>query len=639
MVTIPLGALTYSLTVTGTEDQGRWGDLDVYSGTLSVLTITGVAGITSIDASPLAAQGMGDRVLQVTTGVAPSADIELRDLILRGGRVAGFKGGGIWHQAGHLLLTNCTIFDDQGTDGGGLRIDSGFAMNGGSISSCSAFNVSSGGGAFVQASGAQFTNVLFAGNSAQNAAGLRVPLGVTVDLVHSTFTNNTASGPGGAIDVAGTCTATDCSVSANSANSGGGINIGSSGNFVARRTGIASNTAQFGGGINVNGLGMLDLTECTLDQNQSSLGGGGLSNNGSARLLRCTVSRNSSMNGSGGGIDSFGQLVVDCSTISGNRAMLGSGGGHQARGGMPQMFSSCTFAQNSAGVSGAAIFTNAGSGPPLVGLKSTLVGDNRVGPLPQSFAGVVPLGSFDFNFDSDGTCNLHAPGDQSGSVGAPWNAQLGPLQNNGGPTETHALLFCSPAIDHGNSVTIGGFLLPGDQRNLPYVGQPDAGAFEYALPFQQITPYCFGTAIGCPCSGAGGAGGHGCPSSQHASGALLVATGTASISHPSVVLHGSDMTNSFVLYFQGTTQLNGGLGFPFGDGLRCAGGTVVRLGFVQNVGGASSWPSSASAWQTGHVALTAGATRNYQGWYRDASAFCTSSTFNLTNGVQILWCP
>jgi len=46
--------------------------------------------------------------------------------------------------------------------------------------------------------------------------------------------------------------------------------------------------------------------------------------------------------------------------------------------------------------------------------------------------------------------------------------------------------------------------------------------------------------------------------------------------------NGSQMTNSSALYFQGTTQMAGGAGIAFGDGLRCAGGSIVRLGTKTN---------------------------------------------------------
>jgi hypothetical protein len=122
-------------------------------------------------------------------------------------------------------------------------------------------------------------------------------------------------------------------------------------------------------------------------------------------------------------------------------------------------------------------------------------------------------------------------------------------------------------------------------------------------------------------------------------GGKLVATGNPSLANDSIVLGGSDMPSSSALYFQGTTQLNGGAGSAFGDGLRCAGGTIVRLLTLTNVGGASQYPPvgapSVSVW--GNV--LAPGTRTYQVWYRNAAAFCTAATFNLTNGWEIAWMP
>jgi len=38
-------------------------------------------------------------------------------------------------------------------------------------------------------------------------------------------------------------------------------------------------------------------------------------------------------------------------------------------------------------------------------------------------------------------------------------------------------------------------------------------------------------------------------------------------------------------------------------------------------------------------ALVGGETRVYPAWYRGAAAFGTSATFNLTNGVRVVWTP
>jgi len=99
------------------------------------------------------------------------------------------------------------------------------------------------------------------------------------------------------------------------------------------------------------------------------------------------------------------------------------------------------------------------------------------------------------------------------------------------------------------------------------------------------------------------------------------------------------MPDSSVLYFQGTAQVASGAGAPFGDGLRCVAGTVVRLGTKSNSGGGSSFPSGADPAISVKGMTSAGATLNYQVWYRNSAAFCSASTFNLTNAVQAVWQP
>jgi hypothetical protein len=153
--------------------------------------------------------------------------------------------------------------------------------------------------------------------------------------------------------------------------------------------------------------------------------------------------------------------------------------------------------------------------------------------------------------------------------------------------------------------------------------------------------YCFGdgSATTCPCGNASlSAARAGCTNSGGRGGALR-ATGSTSLVSDSLVLRGSGMTNSAVLYFQGTMAINGGSGVVFGDGLRCVGGTVVRLRVEHNVAGASisPRPGDPALRVSGHV--TAPGERSYQAWYRDAQSFCTPFTYNLTNGLRIVWHP
>jgi hypothetical protein len=163
------------------------------------------------------------------------------------------------------------------------------------------------------------------------------------------------------------------------------------------------------------------------------------------------------------------------------------------------------------------------------------------------------------------------------------------------------------------------------------------GAFD-VTPITTGSAFCSGDGTGtaCPCSNNGIAG-NGCANSVNANGARLVATGSASISSDLLVLAGSGMPNSSALYFQGTAQQNGGLGTLFGDGLRCAGGTNLRLGTKSNSAGASSYPVGADQPVSVRGSVFAPGTRVYQVWYRNAAAFCSIDTFNLTNGLSIAW--
>jgi hypothetical protein len=153
--------------------------------------------------------------------------------------------------------------------------------------------------------------------------------------------------------------------------------------------------------------------------------------------------------------------------------------------------------------------------------------------------------------------------------------------------------------------------------------------------------YCAGdgTATPCPCGNAG-APGNGCANSIDANGGHIGATGGASLANDTLVLAGSGMPDSSALYFQGTGQANGGLGLVFGDGLRCAGGSIVRLVTRANVAGASQYPGPGDPPVSVRGLVPAGGgVRTYQIWYRNAAAYCTPDTFNLTNAVEVSWQP
>jgi hypothetical protein len=166
-------------------------------------------------------------------------------------------------------------------------------------------------------------------------------------------------------------------------------------------------------------------------------------------------------------------------------------------------------------------------------------------------------------------------------------------------------------------------------------GGDDLDALDVRSMPQTALTYCEGTVATCPC-GNGGAPGSGCANSLFAGGATLTATGNTQVSADTVVLTGTGMPNSTCLYFQGTTRTLA----PFGDGLRCVAGAVIRLGVKINAGNTSSYPLAGDPPVSVAGAIpAAGGTRHYQIWYRNGAVFCTPATFNLTNALTIVWTP
>ncbi|MBL8860537.1 MAG: hypothetical protein JNK02_00870 [Planctomycetes bacterium] len=646
--TIILGAGTYPLTRIGTDAASAAGDLDVFN--IASLTVVGAGAATVIDAGPLAAGGGPDRVLELVASLPPNVTVELRDLTLRGGRAGGFGGGGILHEGGRLVLHNVHFFDCQaasstGNGGGGLRTNGEVVAVGGSFQACVAGAPLSSGGGVLAKSGAlvSFAGTSFVQNQAGNrGGGLRVESGASATVAGGSF-GNCGAPSGAGISVAGAATVTALFLGNTATGAGGGAGVDAGGFLELVQSVLDNNTAQSGGGVNVAGAGFLVARDTTFRSNRASFFGGGVSNGGLLELERCTLAANEASGAGGGALyhlsAQFPPVRISLCTLSGNRAPSGSGGGIHAAGAAPIEISATTIVLNSALQGGAGLHTEPGFGvPPLV--RGSLLFDNRDLNGLRRNAGGIPPAPAGPNLDSDGTCLFGDPC-LSGTPFVPLDARLGPLGFYGGPTETHELLACSPAIDAGVCDTVAGLVLPSDQRLFPRFANCDLGSFEAqpGVSSWEIVPFCFGTALSCPC-GVGGAPGHGCPNSVQPAGGLLSGSGIARVSCDTLVLTASSITNSSALLFQGTAPVNGGLGVVFGDGLRCAGGTVIRLGTLLASSGTASWPPAGGLpLSTGGVVPAVGGDRYYQVWYRNAAVFCTSATFNLTNGVRVTWCP
>ncbi|MDP6989966.1 MAG: hypothetical protein QF903_10845, partial [Planctomycetota bacterium] len=152
------------------------------------------------------------------------------------------------------------------------------------------------------------------------------------------------------------------------------------------------------------------------------------------------------------------------------------------------------------------------------------------------------------------------------------------------------------------------------------------------------TALCFGDGAGTPCPcGNDDAGGTGGCANSTGGGSTLAASGSDSIGAADLVLEASGaLPGQPGLFFQGVNFINGGSGVIFGDGLRCCGGSVVRL---QVVVPDSAGDAATSGDIGGTGGVVPGDTRCYQYWYRDPSGSPCGSGFNLGNAVQVDWQP
>src|SRR5438093_5127182 len=226
------------------------------------------------------------------------------------------------------------------------------------------------------------------------------------------------------------------------------------------RNGHAGNA---GGGIDNENNATLTITNCTISGNVAGLGGGTF-NNGVLTITSTTISGNFSSNGGAVYNSGGGTLTITNSTVSGNSASSGGG-----------IFNIAAFAITNSTLSGNSAQLGGGiSSTETVEIGNTILNAGKSGANIVNSGGTVTSHGYNLSSD-DGGGVLTGPGDQINT-----DPLLGPLQNNGGPTFTHALLPDSPAIDAGDpNFTPPPFF---DQRgpgfNRVVNGRIDKGSFE-----------------------------------------------------------------------------------------------------------------------------------------------------------------
>jgi hypothetical protein len=255
--------------------------------------------------------------------------------------------------------------------------------------------------------------------------------------------------------------------------------------------------------------GTLTMTDCTIANSSvtggDGNGGGMMENGGTANLMDCTISGNTASNRGGGLYMSKGTLNLTNCTIANSQAATGGGliatffSTNGTGGTSTTNLRNCTLSGNTATSGAGALYV--GYTKPTTGINPT--GKNSVTIVNSIMSGSIIRQTGGNATDSNEILNAtNSLFDTTPTTGAGntingtnsanlfgQNAMLGALQNNGGTTETLALLPGSPAIDMGSNALATSAGLTTDQtgRNRVVNGTVDIGAFEYQQPATTAT--------------------------------------------------------------------------------------------------------------------------------------------------------
>ena len=413
---------------------------------------------------------------------------------------AELAGAGVYNRESSPALVNVT-FNGNHSNGIGGGMNNYISSN--PLLANVAFNENTagqdGGGMYNYDSDPQLTSVTFNNNTAAFKGGGMVNFGNSLPvLVHTTFTGNSASWGAGIFNEASSPSLTDVTFQSNDASIQGGGMSNEASSPSLTNVDFIDNTAETGAGMyNLGSLSAPVLTNVTFDGNIASVDGGGLYNTFESipTLTNSTFSDNQALQG-GGMYNNNSDPVINQAVFQSNSSTFngagiynlnsqpaltnitffdngagGNGGGMYNSSSSPSLvnatfsanatdhdgggmfnfqsnptLTNVTFSGNHA-VDGSGLYNNTNSLPTLI---NTLIANSIVGGdcVNNNGASLNPASVNNLIEDSADECSL-VNGVNDNIVGS--DPSLGLLQNNGGFTQTHALLAGSPAIDAGTS--------------------------------------------------------------------------------------------------------------------------------------------------------------------------------------------
>jgi len=423
-------------------------------GAVRVLEVSAGASLT------LAVLTIADGDAANAGGILNGGTLHVSNSTLSGNKTETFaNGGGIWNTAEGTLMVRRSSFSGNGD--GNLTLGAGIYNSGRARVENSTFadNEADHGGGIFNAGRLAVRDSTFTGNSAGEGGAIH-NIAPTLSIANSSFVGNyTTEGSGGAISSRDrtTLTVANSIFSENGASDAGAI--ASEGTLIVAHSTFEGNDANGGGAI--ESLGTLTVTDSTFTGN-SAISGAGIHMIGVGTIRGSTFALNTADYAAG--IQNVGTLTVSNSTFAGNTAVIpyGGPGGAIANSGTLTLTSSTLF--GNAAPEGAGI-ANDGTAT----LNNTMIAGSQGGNCSGAFDA-----SSTSNMSNDPTCG---PGFLQVGLA---DLNLGPLGDNGGPTQTIALGPGSVAIDAGDNAAAAGLIT--DQRGPGYPrivnGRVDIGAFE-----------------------------------------------------------------------------------------------------------------------------------------------------------------
>lgn len=370
-------------------------------------------------------------------------------------------GGGLRaHLSSKVVINNTQIIDNTASgNSGGINTDGGNTI---SIEN----------------------NSLISGNTSSYAGAIGVYNDSDVTISDSIISGNTGTTSTGGILLGGnsTLTMTNSHLDGNTGSDYGGLIAYGSGNSVTiAGSTIHGNTSVTG----TAGLAVFNSTDLNIDattisnntatSSSSSFGGVWFATdqNSHFSLTNSTVSNNQGLFAAGVRVEGTSDALISNTTFSGNSGTFANGGGQALH-----VLTSTVTLNNSTITQNTATFEAVVVQSGTLDLSSTVIAQNGANNDLAVFGGTVNSDGTNF-IGNAGTSSPSwaAPGDQIGTTSSPLDAMLGPLADNGGPTQTHLPLPGSPLIDSGANT----FGLDTDQRGFVRErpdGSPDIGAVE-----------------------------------------------------------------------------------------------------------------------------------------------------------------